>query len=270
MKPKHVAWLILLALVIGACGRSAIEPITSSILIVTPVSAGDTSTGNAACSIAMRNAIFRGIPQAFWNDIYTASRKAAIGEGETLEKKRKAALDYLVKQGIPNDRVFAKLGVQGVEDIDFANGSFTVRGTDSAKAMAEVVWAAFSAHNLPDGFEPNLDSEATFDPVSFSFPHGTHLCAMEVDTETGTGSRGSQGVADLVLAAGPEAHRHAAPRGVQRERRAQLVVDRDATRCEVGRSARCAVGQHPRRRPGGHGGDRRVVGVEDGEPVVGQ
>ena len=35
------------------------------------------------------------------------------------------------------------------------------------------------------GFETNLDSEATFDAVTFSFPHGTHLCAMEVDTETG-------------------------------------------------------------------------------------
>lgn len=77
------------------------------------------STGNAACSIAMRNAIFRGIPQAFWNDIYMAARKAAIGEGETLAKKRTEALAYLLKQGITNERVFARLGVQGVEDMDF-------------------------------------------------------------------------------------------------------------------------------------------------------
>ena len=33
--------------------------------------------------------------------------------------------------------------------------------------------------------EPSLDSEATFDPENFSFPHGTNLCAAEVDTETG-------------------------------------------------------------------------------------
>jgi carbon-monoxide dehydrogenase large subunit len=33
--------------------------------------------------------------------------------------------------------------------------------------------------------EPSIDAEATFDPVNFSFPHGTHICAMEVDTETG-------------------------------------------------------------------------------------
>ena len=37
----------------------------------------------------------------------------------------------------------------------------------------------------PTGMEPTLDAEATYDPVNFSFPHGTHLCAMEVDTETG-------------------------------------------------------------------------------------
>ena len=38
---------------------------------------------------------------------------------------------------------------------------------------------------IPEGIEPNIDAEATYDPVNFSFPHGTHLCAMEVDTETG-------------------------------------------------------------------------------------
>ncbi len=33
--------------------------------------------------------------------------------------------------------------------------------------------------------EPTLSGEATVDPKDFSFPHGTHLAAMEVDTETG-------------------------------------------------------------------------------------
>ena len=71
------------------------------------------------------------------------------------------------------------------DDIEFAAGKFSVRGTDISMAIGEIAWAAFSAHNLPDGVEANLDSEATFDPDNFSFPHGTHLCAMEVDTETG-------------------------------------------------------------------------------------
>ncbi|KRE50906.1 carbon monoxide dehydrogenase [Arthrobacter sp. Soil736] len=71
------------------------------------------------------------------------------------------------------------------EDIEFADGKFSVRGTEQSTALGEIAFAVFSAHNLPDGFEPSLDSDATFDPQNFSFPHGTHLAAMEVDTETG-------------------------------------------------------------------------------------
>jgi len=71
------------------------------------------------------------------------------------------------------------------DDLDFADGKFTVRGTESATAIQDIAFAVFSAHNLPDGVEPSLDSDATFDPENFSFPHGTHLCAAEVDTETG-------------------------------------------------------------------------------------
>ncbi|MGO4582851.1 xanthine dehydrogenase family protein molybdopterin-binding subunit [Arthrobacter sp. 2RAF6] len=71
------------------------------------------------------------------------------------------------------------------EDIEFTDGKFSVKGTDQSTAFGAIAFAVFSAHNMPDGFEPNLDSDATFDPQNFSFPHGTHLAAMEVDTETG-------------------------------------------------------------------------------------
>ena len=71
------------------------------------------------------------------------------------------------------------------DDIEFSAGTFSVRGTDQNVAFGDVALAVFAAHDLPDGFEPNLDSDATYDPENFSFPHGTHLAAMEVDTETG-------------------------------------------------------------------------------------
>ncbi|HEX3590581.1 MAG TPA: xanthine dehydrogenase family protein molybdopterin-binding subunit [Pseudonocardiaceae bacterium] len=71
------------------------------------------------------------------------------------------------------------------DDLEFADGKFTVRGTESATSIQDISLAVFAAHNLPDGVEPSLDSDATFDPENFSFPHGTHLCAAEVDTETG-------------------------------------------------------------------------------------
>jgi carbon-monoxide dehydrogenase large subunit len=71
------------------------------------------------------------------------------------------------------------------DDLEFTAGQFGVRGTDQAVSIQDVALAVFAAHNLPDGVEPSLDSEAVFDPENFSFPHGTHLCATEVDTETG-------------------------------------------------------------------------------------
>ncbi|MQY07515.1 xanthine dehydrogenase family protein molybdopterin-binding subunit [Actinomadura macrotermitis] len=72
------------------------------------------------------------------------------------------------------------------DDLEFTGGRFSVRGVREAGAtIQEIALAAFAAHDLPDGVEPSLDSDATFDPGNFSFPHGTHLCAAEVDTETG-------------------------------------------------------------------------------------
>lgn len=71
------------------------------------------------------------------------------------------------------------------DDLEFEAGAFKVRGTDSSKTIQELAYATFTAHDLPEGVEPNLDSDATFDPDNYSFPHGTHLCAVEVDTETG-------------------------------------------------------------------------------------
>jgi carbon-monoxide dehydrogenase large subunit len=71
-------------------------------------------------------------------------------------------------------------------DIEFVNGRLQVRGDpEKGRTIQEVALATFLAHDLPDGMEPSLDSDATYDPDNFSFPHGTHLCAVEVDTETG-------------------------------------------------------------------------------------
>ncbi|WP_433035582.1 xanthine dehydrogenase family protein molybdopterin-binding subunit [Actinomycetospora sp. CA-053990] len=72
-----------------------------------------------------------------------------------------------------------------VDDIEFAHGTFSVRGTDTGVTIQDIALAVFTAHDLPEGIEPSIDAEATFDPENFSFPHGTHLCAVEVDTETG-------------------------------------------------------------------------------------
>jgi carbon-monoxide dehydrogenase large subunit len=105
------------------------------------------------------------------------SRSLTVGGMAVL-----AAADKVIEKA---KVVAAHLMEASEEDIEFADGKFSVKGTDQSTAFGEIAFAAFSAHNLPDGFEPNLDSDATFDPKNFSFPHGTHLAAIEVDTETG-------------------------------------------------------------------------------------
>ncbi|SDO39205.1 carbon-monoxide dehydrogenase large subunit [Nakamurella panacisegetis] len=81
--------------------------------------------------------------------------------------------------------IAAHLMEASADDLEFASGKFTVRGTDTSMGIGEIAFAAFAAHNLPDGIEPTIDADATFDPDNFSYPHGTHLCATEVDTQTG-------------------------------------------------------------------------------------
>jgi aerobic carbon-monoxide dehydrogenase large subunit len=72
------------------------------------------------------------------------------------------------------------------DDIEFVEGRFQVRGSPEAlQSIQDVALAVFAAHDYPEGLEPDLSADATFDPENFSFPHGTHLCALEVDTETG-------------------------------------------------------------------------------------
>ena len=83
-------------------------------------------------------------------------------------------------------RVAAHLLEASEDDLDFAKGTFSVKGSPEAKlTIQEVALATFAAHNLPDGMEPSLDSDYVYDPENFSYPHGTHLCAVEIDTETG-------------------------------------------------------------------------------------
>ncbi|QGG94823.1 xanthine dehydrogenase family protein molybdopterin-binding subunit [Actinomarinicola tropica] len=72
-------------------------------------------------------------------------------------------------------------------DLELVDGTFRVKGTPSREmALAAVAFEAFTAHDLPDGMEPNLEAQVTWDPPNFTFPFGTHVAVVEVDTETGS------------------------------------------------------------------------------------
>lgn len=84
-------------------------------------------TANAACSVALRNAILKGVPKAFWDDMYQAARQTVMGDFKTLGNRRADALKAFLAFGISEAQVFAKLEVGGVEDISLEH-LVTLRG----------------------------------------------------------------------------------------------------------------------------------------------
>jgi len=72
------------------------------------------------------------------------------------------------------------------DDIEWSDAAFRVKGApDKAKTVPEIAFAAWQGHNLPEGTEPGLEESFFFDPPNLVFPYGAHICAVEVDTETG-------------------------------------------------------------------------------------
>ena len=106
------------------------------------------------------------------------SRSIAIGG---------AALHYALEKIKAKARTLAAHELEVAEDdLEFENGSFRVRGApDKVRTISDLAVSAWTAHDLPDGFEPDLTATATWDPKNFTWPYGTHVCVAEVDTETG-------------------------------------------------------------------------------------
>ena len=72
------------------------------------------------------------------------------------------------------------------DDIEFEGGQFSVAGSpDQNVTIQNVAAAAYLGADLPEGMEPGLDESYVFDPPNFTWPFGTHICVVEVDTETG-------------------------------------------------------------------------------------
>lgn len=107
-------------------------------------------TGAAASSIALRNAVFRGVPKAFWSDIYEAARKTAVGDAKTIVAKRGEALDTLQKMGVPNAQVFEALGIKGIQDVG-TDELVTLKGLITAIRDGETTIEEAFAVKVPTG-----------------------------------------------------------------------------------------------------------------------
>src|SRR5437868_7464897 len=69
-------------------------------------------------------------------------------------------------------------------DISIGRGQLTAK-SGKRIPFGELVLAAYTARNIPVGFEPGLEATHFFEPSNFTFPFGCHVCSVEVDIETG-------------------------------------------------------------------------------------
>ena len=74
-------------------------------------------TGRAACAIALREAIFKIIPRALWNDIYEQARITSVGKGKTMIASRNDCMTAWKKAGASEQQVLEFLGRKGIEDV---------------------------------------------------------------------------------------------------------------------------------------------------------
>ena len=90
------------------------------------------------------------------------------------------AADKVIDQAKP---IAGQLLEAAVDDIDFADGRFTITGTDRSVSMSEVIAAVADVGRLPEG--SGLDAVVTHAIPDITFPNGCHVAEVEVDPETG-------------------------------------------------------------------------------------
>ncbi len=105
------------------------------------------------------------------------SRSLAVG-GSAIMK----SIDKVLEKG-------AKIAAHKLEvaetDLEFANGQWTVKGSDQSIGFGDVALTAYVPHDYPEGLEPGMDFSSFYDPANFTYPFGAHIAVVEVDPETG-------------------------------------------------------------------------------------
>lgn len=106
------------------------------------------------------------------------SRTTPVASGAIM-----GAITKIKDKGV---KIAAHLLEASTEDIEFADGKFSVKGSrDQSMTIQDIALAANTAWDMPEGVEPGLEASAFFNPANFVFPFGTHIALVEVDPETG-------------------------------------------------------------------------------------
>ncbi len=84
-----------------------------------------TTTGNAACSVAMREAVLKGIPKAIWRAAYNAAESVIIGDTKTMVERRDKSIAAFAVFGVTADMICEALEIEGIAEM----------GTDEITAL---------------------------------------------------------------------------------------------------------------------------------------
>ena len=131
-----------------------------------------------------------GIPEKNIDIVHGDTSKIPFGMGTYGSRSLAVCGSAVVKA---TDKIIAKakkiaahMLEAGEADIEFADGTFSVAGTDKSLAWGEVTLNAYVPHNYPlEELEPGLEKTAFYDPANFTYPAGGYVCEVEVDEETG-------------------------------------------------------------------------------------
>ncbi|MYF76059.1 MAG: molybdopterin-dependent oxidoreductase [Acidobacteria bacterium] len=107
------------------------------------------------------------------------SRSACVG-GSALVRSAEKVRAKVLKLG-------AHLLEAAEEDVvyDREAGRVHVKGSpDRGKDFGELAFAAYTAHNMPEGMEPGLNFVSFYDPANFTFPASSHICEVDVCPDT--------------------------------------------------------------------------------------
>jgi carbon-monoxide dehydrogenase large subunit len=123
--------------------------------------------------------------QVFWGDSDALGAGRGNGGSGALTVGGSAvtrATEKIIERG---RRIAAKMLEAAPEDVQLADGKFTVAGTDKGVAWGAVARTAYVPRQLPQGMEPGFSETAAFTPPAVTFPNGTHVCEVEIDPDTG-------------------------------------------------------------------------------------
>lgn len=138
-----------------------------------------TVTGNAASSIALRNAIFKIIPLAYIKPAFNEAQQVCLGKGKTIQQRRNDMLDWWKKKGATVEQVYEALGIAGYEDLGNEE-LLTLRGLATAVKDGDITMdAALAKPEAPDG--PKVSSSAVNDKLAKAKKDKPKA---EVDTKT--------------------------------------------------------------------------------------